>query len=129
MKLQIILKQSLRPWALGFGVAAMGIAASVFLARQQSESIDQLERAHLQGLRLIASDHGSLSASPGAAVNSPLFSSQPVDVIANSKLSRELNVYGRKWQLDFQTNMQFVSDTERRTTLLVGLAGNAANLR
>ncbi|MDO8262130.1 MAG: CHASE domain-containing protein [Gallionella sp.] len=40
-----ISRQALRPWLFGLGVALLGMLGSIFLARQQAESAEQVEQA------------------------------------------------------------------------------------
>jgi PAS domain S-box-containing protein len=89
----------------------------------------QLEReGQLQGLQLAMSDRGSTyDSSPGGA-NLSLFTTPPSSTDSALRHSRELSVYGRQWQLDFQAGRSFLSDSERRTPLLALLAGGLISL-
>ncbi|MES2877946.1 MAG: diguanylate cyclase, partial [Pseudomonadota bacterium] len=82
----------------------------------------------LQGLQLRLSDHGSSLANTPNSIHVPLFSTPSGSAIQASQHSRELSLYGRKWQLDFQAEKSFLSDSERNTPLLIGLAGGLISL-
>jgi diguanylate cyclase (GGDEF)-like protein/PAS domain S-box-containing protein len=104
---------------------ASNFLGSVSVTLRVFDLMQQLEReGRLQGLQLDMSDRGSLLDITTAKVNIPLFSTPPASAAYATTLSRELSVYGRKWQLDFQANRQFLSDSERRAPLLIGLAGS-----
>ncbi|MEO8118184.1 MAG: EAL domain-containing protein [Rhodoferax sp.] len=108
---------------------ASNFLGSVSVTLRVFDLVQQLEReGRLQGLQLDMSDRGSSLDNTTVGVKVPLFSTPPVSSIHAATLSRELSVYGRQWQLDFQPNRQFLSDSERRIPTLIGLAGGLISL-
>jgi diguanylate cyclase (GGDEF)-like protein/PAS domain S-box-containing protein len=108
---------------------ASNFLGSVSVTLRVFDLVQQLEReGRLQGLQLDLSDRGSALDNTTVGVNLPLFSTPPVSSTHATRLSRDLSVYGRKWQLDFQPNRQFLSDAERRIPTLIGLAGGLISL-
>ncbi|MBA3056567.1 MAG: EAL domain-containing protein [Gammaproteobacteria bacterium] len=103
---------------------AASFLGSVAVTLRVFDLFEQLKRdGRLQGLHVHLSDRGSSLANTTAGLNLPMYFTSPGSAISSASYSRELSVYGRKWQLDFQPNKSYLSDAERRAPFLVGLAG------
>ncbi|WP_342620470.1 EAL domain-containing protein [Rhodoferax sp. GW822-FHT02A01] len=101
-------------------LGSVSITVRVFDLFQQLQS-----EGHFEGLRVAVTDMGSLlsNSSSDANTGSLIFSNLLSGSDSGTAISRMINVHGRKWQLQFQPERHFLSDAERRTPLLLGLAG------
>jgi PAS domain S-box-containing protein len=98
---------------------------SVAVTLRVFDLFQNLEReGHLRGLRLALSDTGlPMYATPSA----PGTSAVQEDGAA-PHFQRTLSLFGRTWSLDFHPAQPFLSETERRTPLMLGLAGALVSL-
>ena len=83
---------------------------SVAVTLRAFDLIAQLTReGHEHGLRFKLTDQGSSIVGATARANLPMFSTLAPDPAAASQFSRAINVYGRKWHLDFEAREPFSS--------------------
>lgn len=102
---------------------------SVAVTLRVFDLFQQLEReGRLQGLNVHLSDRGSTLTAAAANGDLPLFTNLPDSRTNASQYSSELSVYGRRWHLDFQPSQPFLSESERKTPWLMGVAGGLISL-
>ncbi len=100
---------------------------SVAVTLRVWDIIEHLKReGRLQGLQLHVLDRGPTYISVAQDIQRPLFVSAPDTRVA--PYTRELNVHGRKWQLDFYPQESFLSGAEHTTPVLIGLLGSLVSL-
>ena len=98
---------------------------SVAVTLRAFDLFQQLEQeGRMQGLLVNLTDVGSAISNPTATpFKRPLFTTPPASVTYGNLYSRELNLYGRKWQFDFRSARPLISESEHRASLLLGTAG------
>ncbi len=82
----------------------------------------------LDGLRLSLSDEGSSIEPVPTAEKKVLYSSLNSANSPSSEHSEVLNIYGRKWKLAVQPVASYLSNSERRAPLLIGLTGGGISI-
>lgn len=108
---------------------ASNFVGSVAVTLRVFDLFKQLEReGRLQGLLIDMFDEGSSIVKTPHSANSAIFSTLASRKNAVQTSRRELDVYGRKWRLEFAPAAPFLSESEHRAPLLIGLAGGVISL-
>ncbi len=98
---------------------------SVAITLRVFDLLAQLNREGKQtGLLFTLTDQGSSIVDFAQTTRLPLYESTPSSLTQGISYSREVDMYGRRWKLDFVADSTFSSDSERRAPGLIG-AGSA----
>ena len=108
---------------------AADFLGSVAVTLRVVDLFQRLEReGRMQGLGVVLTDQGSSIDKQADARARVLFSNMPAGTQSPGSYMRSMQVYSRSWQLDFQPDETFLSESERRVPWMMGAASGVIAL-